>query len=128
MDTHTSTRRRSAVLVSFGALTLSVASFGFATAATAAAKVPVGKVGATCAKSNAAGKTAKGTALVCKKTGTKLKWALAPKKKASADTTVPSASKKTADTTVPAAAKKVADTTIPAKTTAKPADTTIPKK
>ena len=96
------------------------------TTAYAATKVPVGKVGATCTKSGAAGKTAKGSSLVCKKTGSKLKWALAPKK--SADTTVPSktaapSKTKTADSTVPKA--KTADTTVPK---AKTADTTVPKK
>lgn len=90
------------------------------TTAYAATKVPVGKVGATCTKSGAAGKTAKGSSLVCKKTGSKLKWALAPKK--SSDTTVPSKTK-TADSTVPKA--KTADTTVPK---AKTADTTVPKK
>jgi hypothetical protein len=107
-------------LARFAAVSLlSVASL-FPVSALAAAKVPVGKVGATCTKSGASGKTAKGSALVCKRTGSKLKWALAPKK--SGDTTVPSKSK-TADTTVPKA--KSADTTVPK---AKSADTTVPKK
>ncbi len=97
--------------------------------ALAVTKVPVGKVGARCAKSGAAGKTAKGAALVCKKTGTKLNWALAKKASSTSvpsntkagDTTVPKA--KSADSTVPKA--KVADTTIPK---AKAADTTVPKR
>ncbi len=99
---------------------LAVGSFWPSAASGVTKKVTVSKVGATCAKSGAAAKTAKGSALVCKKTGTKLKWALAPKK--AVDTTVPSKAK-TADTTVPKA--KTADTTIPKP---KVADTTVPKK
>jgi hypothetical protein len=90
-------------------------------AAFAATKVPVGKVGGTCSRSGLAGKTAKGSGLLCKKTGSKLKWALAPKK--ATDTTVPSKAK-SADTTVPSKVKS-ADTTVPK---VKTSDTTVPKK
>jgi hypothetical protein len=78
-----------------------------ALAAPGNAKTATAKVGTKCTKAGAAAKTAKGSALVCKKSGSSLKWALAPKKK-SADTTIPA--KKSADTTTP---KKSADTTVP---------------
>lgn len=75
-----------------------------------AASTKTAKVGATCTKSGTKAKTAKGSALVCKKSGAKLKWALAPK--AAADTTVAKGSdttiKKATDTTI----KKATDTTI----------------
>jgi hypothetical protein len=56
------------------------------------AATSTGKVGGVCKKAGAKGKTAKGSALVCKKSGATLKWKLAPK--SAADTTLH------ADTTV----------------------------
>jgi hypothetical protein len=88
-----------------------------ALAAPGNAKTATAKVGTKCTKSGLKAKTAKGSALVCKKSGSTLKWSLAPKAKAT-DSTVPA--KKSADTTVP---KKSADTTVPKKS----ADTTVPK-
>lgn len=102
-------RRMNKHIARFAAVSILSGASLLPATALAATKVPVRKVGATCTKSGASGKTAKGSALVCKRTGTKLKWALAPKK--SADTTVPKS--KTADSTVPKA--KSADTTVPKK-------------
>jgi hypothetical protein len=127
VDMTTSSRPRSFFL----AMSVTVLAVGAVQGpgALAASKTPVGRVGTACTKVGAAGKTAKGTALVCNRTSGKLRWALAPKTKTttkppatkSADTTVPKA--KTADTTVPKA--KTADTTVPKP---KAADTTVPKR